>query len=175
MKQTLKFGLFTIATIVILALLLPSTLQAQTWSYTDDNLDYVLVLPSSEWRAISVPGIAKDSTEFRYGDDGMVKMRIRRELVAADMTVEDLIQRQQTFHRSLQGYVKENVESISGHLSGARYAYEYVTQGKPTARVIYYLEANNRIVYRLEFAGPTDMLRDISAQADLMARSFQLK
>jgi len=176
MKQFFKLRVFTIVTIVVLALILPATLKAQTRSYTDENVDYVLVLPSTQWRAIRVPGIGKDRTEFRYGNDGLVKMRIRRELVDADLTVEHLIDRHQMLHRSsFQGYVKENVEPITGHLSGARYAYEYVTHGKPKAMVIYYLEASNRIVYRLEFTGSLDLLRDISDQADLIARSFRLK
>jgi hypothetical protein len=176
MKKFFKVAGFTIFTIVVLAILFPSTFKAQTRSYTDENVDYVLVLPSAQWRAISVPGIDKDTTEFRYGQEGLVKFRIRRALVDADVTVEDLIQRQQTLHRSsLLGYVKEKVAPITGHLSGVRYAYEYVTHGKPTARAIYYLEANNRTVYRLEFAGSPDLLRDISEQADLIAQSFQLK
>jgi len=150
--------------------------KSQTRSYTGENLNYVLVLPSAQWRAISVPGIANDSTEFRYDNDGAVHLRIRRELVDADVTVTDLIQRQQTLHRSsLPGYVKEKIEPVAGRLSGARYAYEYVTDGKPTARVIYYLEANNRVVYRLEFAGSPDLLRTLSGETDLIARSFRLK
>ena len=64
---------------------------------------------------------------------------------------------------------------MAGRLSGARYAYEYVTQGKPTARVIYYLEATNRIIYRLEFAGPPDLLRNLAEQTDFIARNFRLK
>ena len=71
--------------------------------------------------------------------------------------------------------MKEKVEPVAGHLSGVRYAYEYVTDGKPTARFIYYLEANNRVVYRLEFAGSPDLLRNLSEQTDFIARSFRLK
>lgn len=176
MMDFLKSGILIISAIVVFAILSPSTLKGQTRSYTAENLDYVLVLPSAQWRAINVPGIVNDNTEFRYDNDGTVHLRIRRELVDADVTVTDLIQRQQTLDRSaLPGYVKEKVETGEGRLSGARYAYEYVTDGKPTARVIYYLEANNRIVYRLEFAGPPDLLRYISEQTDFIARSFRLK
>ena len=171
-----KLRILTISTIVIFALLLPSAVKSQTRSHTADNLNYVVVLPSAQWRAINVPGIANDSTEFRYDDDGAVHLRIRRLFVDANVTVADLIQRQQALHRSsLRGYVKEKVEPVSGHLSGARYAYEYVTDGKPTARSIYYLEANNRIIYRLEFAGSPDLLRNLSEQTDFIARSFRLK
>ena len=174
--HSFKSRILTIGAIVIIAVLFPSTFMGQTRTYTAENLNYVLVLPSAHWRAINVPGIANDTTEFRYDNDGAVHFRIRRELVDADVTVTDLIQRQQTLHRSsLPGYVKEKVEPVAGRLSGARYAYEYVTDGKPTSRVIYYLEANNRIVYRLEFAGPPDLLRTLSGETDLIALSFRLK
>jgi hypothetical protein len=153
--------------IVVFALLLPATVRSQTRSHTAENLNYVVVLPSAQWRS-------NDGTEFHYGDD--VHLRIRRLLVDADLTMADLIQREQSSDRlALPGYVKEKVEPFAGRLSGARYAYEYVTNGKPTARLIYYLEANNRIVYRLEFAGPPDQLRALSAQTDFIAQTFRLK
>ena len=168
-----KSRLLTIGAIVIFALLFPSTAMSQTWTYTAENLNYVLVFPSAHWRTINVPGISNDSTEFRY-DDG-VHLRVRRELVDTDVTVRDLIQRQQTIDRSsLPGYVKEKVEPVVGRLSGARYAYEYVNNGERTGRVIYYLEANNRVVYRLEFAGSPDLLRNLSEETDFIARSFRL-
>jgi hypothetical protein len=174
--HSFKSRILVFSTIAIFAILFPSTLMSQTRTYTAENLNYVLVLPSSQWRVITVPGIANDSTQFRYDDGGPVHLRIRRELVNAGVTVADLIERQQTLHRSsLRGYVKEKVEPVAGHLKGARYAYEYVKQGKPTARVIYYLEGNNRVVYRLEFAGSPDLLRNLSEQTDFIARSFSLK
>jgi hypothetical protein len=176
MMQSLNLRILTISTIVIFAGLFSSNFKSQTRSYTAESVDYVLVLPTAQWRAINVPGVANDSTEFRYDSDGAVHLRIRRELVDADVTVPGLIQRRQRLHRSsLPGYVKEKVEPFAGRLSGARYAYEYVTEGKPTARVIYYLEANNRLIYRLEFAGSPDLLRTLSEQTDLIVRSFRLK
>lgn len=176
MMHLFKSRVLIINTIAIFAILFPSTLISQTRTYTAENLNYVLVLPSAQWRTVNVPGIARDSTQFRYDNGGAVRLRVRRELVNADVTVADLIQRQQALHRSsLTGYVKEKVEPVTGHLSGARYAYEYVKQGKLTARVIYYLEANNRVVYRLEFAGSPDLLKNISEQTDFIARSFRLK
>ena len=176
MMQSLNLRILTISTIIIFAGFFSSNFKSQTRSYTAENLDYVLVLPTAQWRAINVPGVAHDSTEFRYDSEGAVHLRIRRELVDADVTVADLIQRQQRLHRSsLPGYVKEKVEPFAGRLSGARYAYEYVTEGKPTARFIYYLEANNRLIYRLEFAGSPDLLRTLPEQTDLIARSFRLK
>ena len=44
-----------------------------------ENFNYVLVLPSDQWRTINVPGISGNRTEFRYDNDGAVRLRIRRE------------------------------------------------------------------------------------------------
>ena len=161
---------------LIVAILSPFISITQTRTYTAANVNYVLVLPSPQWRTVDVPGVANDTTEFRYEDHGVVHLRIRREFVDADATAADLIQRQQILDRSaLPGYVKEKVEPVAGRLHGARYAYEYVADGKSTARVIYYLEANKRVIYRLEFAGPPELLRNLSHQTESIARSFSLK
>ena len=173
--HSFKSRILTIGAIVIFAILFPSTSKSQTRNYADEKLNYVLVLPSAQWHAINVPGVVNDKTEFRYKNDG-VHLRVSRQLVNTDVTVAKLIQWQQKLDRSsLSGYVKEKVEPVAGHLSGARYAYEYVTDGKPTARVIYYLEGSNRIIYRLEFAGSPELLRSLSEQTDFIARSFRVK
>ncbi|HKR22340.1 MAG TPA: hypothetical protein VJS17_07090, partial [Pyrinomonadaceae bacterium] len=172
--RSLKQRILTSFVVLVAAMLFPSTFNAQTRSYTAENVNYVLVLPSPQWRAINVPGIAHDNTEFRYGDQ--VKLRIRRELVNADVSVTDLIQRQQQADRTFfRGYVKEKVEPFQGRLNGATYAYEYVTNGELMARLVYYLEANNHVIYRLEFAGSPDQLKTLSKETDLIARSFRLK
>jgi len=176
MKRSLRLRILTFSAVIVSAILFPPTLKGQARSYTAENVNYALVLPSPEWRAINVPGIGHDDTEFRYGNHSAVQMRIRRELVDAAVPVPDLIQRQQQMDRSLfLGYVKEKVEPFTGHLSGARYAYEYVADGAVKGRLVYYLEANNRVVYRLEFAGSPEDLRNLSEQTDLIARSFRLK
>lgn len=163
-------------TIVFVALLFPSAVRSQTGSFTYNNGNYALKLPSTKWRAIKVPGVAHDSTEFRYGDQGLVQMRIRGEIVDPGLTSEDLVQRRQQSDRVfLDGYVKGRVESFQGELSGTKYPYEYVTLGKPMARQIYYLEANDRFIYRVEFTGPPDELRGIGDQTDFIARSFRLR
>jgi hypothetical protein len=96
--------------------------------------------------------------------------------VDAGVSPEDLVQHQQRFDRVfLRGHVKGKVESFEGRLNGTRYPYEYVTAGKPMAGIIYYLQANNRIIYRVEFTGPPDKLWGLADQTELIAQSFRLK
>ena len=140
---------------ILVAALFPLVVNGQSRSYRHEAVDYVLHLPSAEWRTVRVPGVAHTSTEFRYGDQTQVHLRIRRELVDAGVTPQDLVQRQQSLDRVfLRGYVKGTSESFEGRLSGAKYPYEYISAGKPIAGLIYYLQANNRIIYRVEFTGP---------------------
>ena len=168
--------LTTCLSLVLVVLLFPSAVRNQSRSFTYKNRDYALDLPSAKWRAITVSGVAHDSTEFRYGDQGLLQMRIRRELVDAGVLPSDLVLRQQSSDRVfLRGYVKGIDESFQGRLSGIKYPYEYISAGKPLAGLIYYLQADNRTIYKVEFTGPPKNLWDLGHQADFIARSFRVK
>ncbi len=161
---------------ILILVLFPIAAKAQTWPYTNETLDYALELPSTKWRAIKVPSVSHTSTEFRYGERSPIHLRIRRELVDADVSPADLVQRQQRSDRVyLRGYIKGKDEVFTGRLSGAKYPYEYIKTGKAMAGLIYYLEADNRIIYRLEFTGSPDKLRSLSDQTESIARSFHLR
>jgi hypothetical protein len=168
--------LSTWLTLVLVVLLFPSTVRNQTRTFTHKDGGYALELPSANWRAITVSGVAHDSTEFRYGDQGSVRMRIRRDLVETGVVPSDLVLRQQRSDRvALLGYMKGSNETFEGGLNGAKYPYEYVSAGKVKAGLIYYLQADSRIIYRLEFVGPPKELWDLRDQTDFIARSFRVK
>ena len=163
-------------TLVLLVLLFPYAVTSQTRSLTYRDSNYVLDLPSAKWRAISLYGVAQDSTEFRYGDQGLIQMRIRRQLVDAGVLPTDLLVHQQSSDRVfLRGYVKGQQEIFQGRLSGVKYPYEYISGGQPVGGLIYYLQADNRTIYRIEFIGPPEGLLNIGDQTDFIARSFRLK
>src|SRR5690242_18065832 len=86
-------------TTILIVVLFPIAVQAQTWSYTDETLDYILELPSAKWRAIKVRSIAHTNTEFRYGERNPINLRIRRELVDANVSPADLVQCRQRLDR----------------------------------------------------------------------------
>ncbi|HSE22454.1 MAG TPA: hypothetical protein VLB68_12390 [Pyrinomonadaceae bacterium] len=177
MTLSIRFRSMTAWVILILIVVLfPSAVKSQTLPYIDNDADYILELPSPKWRTVTLSGIARTSTEFRYGDEGLVQLRIRKELVDAGVSPVDMVQRQQRFDRGfLVGYVKGKVESFEGQLNGTRYPYEYVSAGKPMAGLSYYLQANNRVVYRIEFTGPADELRILTDQTEFIAQSFRLR
>ena len=53
------------------------SLAAAQQSYTSDQIDYTIELPSSQWRVISEPDAAHEHAEFVYGDrlDGYLQIR----------------------------------------------------------------------------------------------------
>lgn len=152
-----------------------STAAAQV-TYTNDQVEYTLELPSSAWRVISEPDAAHEHAEFVYGDRLDGYLQIRKEVVDAGATPSDLARRDMEQKlRFLPGFVEGKEEKFSGRLSGITISYEFVKTGKPMMGRVYYLQADNRTIYALRFTGLRDKLARIRNQTDLIARSFKLK
>ena len=145
-------------------------------TYTSDQGDYKLDLPSTDWRAISEPDAAHEHAEFVYGDRLDGYLQIRKEVVDAGTTPSDLARRDRDqkfrFH---PGFVEGKEEKFTGRLNGVTISYEFIKVGKPMMGRIYYLQADNRTIYALRFTGLRDKLARIRNQTDSIARSFKLK
>ena len=152
------------------------SLAAAQESYTSDQVDYTIELPSNLWRTISEPDAAHEHAEFVYGDRLDGYLQIRKEVVDAGMTPSDVARRDLDQKlRFLPGFVEGKEESFKGRLNGVTASYEFIKTGKPMMGRIYYLQADNRTIYALRFTGLRDKLARIRNQTDLMARSFKLK
>ncbi len=137
---------------------------------------YALELPSATWRATSRPDGVHQHTEFVYGDRNDGFLRVRKELVDAGVTADDIAKRDQDNLRfNRPGYVEGKEERFAGRLSGTTASYEFTSAGKSMAGRIYYLQADNRTIYTLHFTGQRDKLLRIRNQTDSIARSFHLK
>lgn len=168
--------LATCLTLLLLLVVLAPAVKGRSWSYTSEGIDFVLDFPSAEWRAVIESGIAHPRTYFVYDDQASVKLNIRRQLVESGLTPADLIEHQRRWDRvSLRGYVKTQTEAFEGRLGGGQYGYEYISEGKRVARLNYYLQANTRTIYRLEFTGSQEELSALSEQIDFIARRFRLR
>ncbi len=151
-----------------------SVVQSQV--YTTEQADYVLELPSAQWRSISEPDANNENAEFVFGDRLDGYLRIRKEAVDAGTSVSDLSRRDLDQKlRFLPGFVEGKEEKFSGRLNGVTITYEFIRTGKPMMGRIYYLQADNRTIYALRFTGLKDKLARIRNQTDLIARSFKLK
>jgi hypothetical protein len=145
-------------------------------SYTSDQADYSIELPSSQWRVISESDAAHEHAEFVNGDRLEGHLQIRKEMVDAGTTPADLARRDMDQKlRFLPGFVEGKEESFKGRFSGVTVSYEFVKTAKPMMGRIYYVQVDNRTIYALRFSGLREKLARIRNQTDLIARSFKLK
>jgi hypothetical protein len=151
-----------------------SALAQQT--FTSNNADYTLELPSERWKVTQEPDSLHEHAEFINGDRNDGYLKIRKEVVEAGTSASDIARRDQEQKLRFQtGYVEGKEDKFVGRLNGVTFAYEYTAGGKAMAGRIYYLQADNRTVYALRFTGLRDKLLQIRNQTDLIARSFRLK
>lgn len=167
-----------IGLVVVLALTALSV-SAQTRSFTKDEIEYVIELPSPAWQAVSRLDV-HDHLDFMYGGDSAKGyLRLRKKFVAAGATSADLFRRDEKWElQSLPGYVVCSPcagEDFDGNLKGAVFSYEYSSGGRLTAGRIYYLQLDNRTFYALHFTVPADKLSSLRSEMDSIARSFRLK
>ncbi|MBA3805553.1 MAG: hypothetical protein H0X14_07570 [Acidobacteria bacterium] len=149
---------------------------AQSQTFTSENVDYTLELPSPTWRIVQEADSVHQHTEFIYGDRNDGYLKIRKEMVDEGTTAADLARRDQEQKlRFMPGYVDGKQERFAGRLSGMTISYEFTSGGKPMAGRTYYLQADNRTIYALRFTGMRDKLSRIRNQTDLISRSFQTK
>jgi hypothetical protein len=167
---------YLIAFLVLTLIAVSSGTAAAQASYTSEQGDYTLELPSDVWRAISEPDAAHEHAEYVYGDRLNGYLQIRKEVVDAGTSPSDLAHRDRDqkfrFH---PGFVEGKEESFSGRLKGVTVSYEFIKTGKPMMGRIYYLQADNRTIFALRFTGLRDKLASIRNQTDFIARSFKLK
>ncbi len=159
--------------LMILAAFAPVVAQQ---TYTNDQLEYIIELPSSQWRVISEPDAAHAHAEFVFGDRLEGYLQIRKEMVDAGVTPSELARRDfDQKLRFLPGFVEGKEEKFAGRLNGITVSYEFIKTAKPMMGRIYYLQADNRTIYTLRFSGLRDKLARIRNQTDYIARSFRLK
>ena len=167
MRRVLAFVL------ALFALMTPVALAQQL--YTNDKVDYSFEIPSATWRTINEPDAAREHPEFVYGDRLDGYLTIRKEVVDANTTIEEVAERDQVKLRFLPGFVEGKQETFNGRLDGITVSYEFVKTGKPMLGRTYYLRADNRTIYSLRFTGLRDKISRIRNQTDLIARTFKLK
>ena len=160
--------------LVLIAGIVPVVNGQQTFS--SDKIEYILELPSAQWRSISEPDAEHEHVEFVNGDRLEGHLRIRRESVDAGTSVSNVARRDLDQKlRFLPGFVEGKEEKFAGRLNGITTTYEFIRGGKPMMGRIYYLQADNRTVYALRFTGLKDRVALIRNQTDSIARSFRIK
>lgn len=168
--------LASLLTFFILATFIPFNIEGQARAFTSDGAEYTLELPSAAWRVVREPDSAHQHAEFVYGDRNDGHLRVRKEVIGANVSVSELARRESDQKlRFLPGYVEGREENFAGRLNGIVVSYEFTSGGKPMLARTYYLRADNRTVYSLQFKGARGKLEKIRNQTDSIARSFHLK
>jgi hypothetical protein len=166
-----------IATLILLAVTGSCSMAVAQTTFTSDQVEYTIELPSAVWRALLEPDDSHGHAEFVNGDRLEGYLQIRKEVVEAGTTPADLARRDLDQKlRFLPGFVEgKEQEKFAGRLSGVTISYEFVKTAKPMMGRIYYLQTDNRTIYALRFSGLRDKLARIRNQTDFIARSFKLK
>lgn len=165
--------------IMLLGLITPVVIYGQTRTFTADDVEYELDLPTAEWRVASRFDIHRH-VEFVNGLDPLNGyLRLRKSLVHPGMSAPDLFRREEKWElERLPGYVRCSDcrgEIIEGHIPSAVFSYEYVSDGRVLYGRIYYFHLEGRIFYSLRFTAAREKLPEVSAQFDAIARSFRRK
>jgi hypothetical protein len=150
--------------------------HSQKRTFTADDLEYVLELPSPEWRAETRFDVHQHF-EFVYGKDpANGYLQIRKILVNSGMTAAEIFKRDEKWElEKSPGYVMCNGAEFKGQLSGTVFSYEYVSGGRPMFGNIYYLQIDKWTFYSLRFTASLNKLPILRDEMDFIARSFRLK
>ena len=170
---------FQTALLIIMYMWVFIVAHAQSRTFTKDDLEYVIDLPSPSWQVVSRVDV-HGHFEFVNGTDpSNGYLHIRKILQVAASTPSDLFRRAETWElRSLPGYIACSEcegEKLEGHLKGAVFTYEYVSEGKSMCGRIYYLQLDSHTFYALRFTVNADKAHAVRDQMDNIARSFRIK
>lgn len=168
-----------LVSMAVVLLLTSLTAVAQTRSFTKNDLEFVMELPSPTWQPVSRFDV-HEHVDFSYGaDPANGYLHLRKKLVAARATPADLFRQDEKWElQSLPGYVSCSActgEIFEGNLKGATFAYEYASGGRLMSGRIYYLQSDNRTFYALHFTADREKLGSLRNDMDAIARSFRLK
>lgn len=165
----------SIAVMVLLSFVFP----AQSWTFAEDDVEYVLQLPSSKWRVVSRVDVHQHREFINDGDEAHGYLRLRKIVVTSTTTPSEVFQRNELFElQSLPGYVLCSAgkgEAFEGNFNGEVFSYEYVNRGRKMEGRIYYLQVNKRTFYRLHFTVARENLSSTREQMDFIVKSFRLK
>ena len=150
--------------------------HSQKRTFTADDLEYVLDLPSPEWQATTRFDV-HHHFEFIYGNDpANGYLQIRKILVDSGTSAAGLFERDEKWElEKLAGYVRCSGAEFKGQFSGTVFSYEYVSGGRRMFGNVYYLQIDRLTFYSLRFTASQDRLPVLRDQMDSIASTFHLK
>jgi hypothetical protein len=175
-SKIMKYSQLRLASAVFLLLFSCMMALGQEQMFSDPSVDYTFAIPDPMWKAAVKPSGTNPNVEYVYGDRRDGHLLVRKLIIEPNTILADVVQDEA--HNKLQflpGYVAGKEENFTGKLRGTAFNYEYVAAGHPMAGRIYFLRANDTVVYVLRFNGPKEGLRGLRNQTDQIARTFSVK
>lgn len=165
-----------IAAPVLLVLVMFATVYAQSRTFTRDDVEFALELPSASWQPVSRLDV-HHHVDFVYGDDETRGyLHVRKKLASPGATAAEIFGEHERLElQKLSGYVACGAdEKFAATMNTSVFTYEYISHGKTMAGRIYYLKFADRLFYVLHFTGERSALAKLRDEMDSIVRSFRL-
>jgi hypothetical protein len=152
---------------------------AQAEAFEDPEGKYTLNLPAGWLGVVSTDGLGRNEVNIVYKvrENGALKIRVAE--VAPDTEpMAYAAQDEQERVRFAPSYDKISIEKflLGGARTGALLSYDYKNAaGQPFTGRVYYVRANEKTIYVLQFTGRRNTLGALRNQTDQIARSLKLK
>lgn len=148
--------------------------------FADPEGQFTITLPAGWLGIVNTDGLGRKdvSIVFKVRENGLLKVR-RADLDsdgADPMAYAQKDERERI--RFTPGYDKISLEKflLGGTKSGALLSYDYKNNsGQPFTGRVYYLRADDKTVYVLQFTGRKHILGTLRSHTDAIARSFKAK
>src|SRR5262245_53346040 len=173
-------GLYRFCSLLFLsASLFAASAFAQTEVFEDPDGKYVLNLPSGWLGVVNTDGLGRNEVNIVYKvrENGALKIRVAEVAPGAE-PMDYAAQDERERVRFAPSYDKISLEKflLGGTRTGALLSYDYKNaSGQPFTGRVYYLRADEKTIYVLQFTGRRNILGTLRSHTDLIARSLKLK
>jgi hypothetical protein len=173
-------GLYRFCSLLFLsASLFAASAFAQTEVFEDPDGKYVLNLPSGWLGVVNTDGLGRNEVNIVYKvrENGALKIRVAEVAPGAE-PMDYAAQDERERVRFAPSYDKLSLEKflLGGARTGALLSYDYKNAaGQLFTGRVYYLRADEKTIYVLQFTGRRNILGTLRSHTDLIARSLKLK
>lgn len=153
--------------------------QSQTEVFEDPDGKYILNLPDGWLGVVNTDGLGRNDVNIVYKlrENGALKIRVAEVAPGAE-PMDYAVQDERERIRFAPSYDKISLEKflLGGTKIGALLSYDYKNAaGQPFTGRVYYLRADEKTIYVLQFTGRRNILGTLRSHTDLIARSLKLK
>jgi len=173
-------GLYRFCSLLFLSVFLVGAgAFAQSEVFDDPDGKYTLNLPNGWLGVVNTDGLGRNEVNIVYKvrENGALKIRVAE--VAPDAELMDYAaQDERERVRFAPSYDKISLEKflLGGTRTGALLSYDYKNaSGQPFTGRVYYVRANEKTIYVLQFTGRRNILGTLRSHTDLIARSLKFK